>query len=94
MTGSATADVGCGRVARLGVQRGRAQREADDAADGSRPWLVTVSSSTNRTIASPISSRPPTLSGRLPKPMKARMIARAPRMPVTKFGFWSSNSSP
>ena len=60
----------------------------------SKPWLVTVSSSPIRTIASRISSKPAMLSGRLPKPMKARMIARAPRMPVTKFGFCSSNRSP
>ena len=44
----------------------------------SRPWLVTVNSSTNRTIARPISSRPATLSGRLPKPMNARISAIAP----------------
>ena len=42
----------------------------------SRPWLVTVNSSTNSTMARPISSRPAMLSGRLPKPMKARMIAK------------------
>ena len=44
----------------------------------SRPWLVTVSSRTKRMTASPMSSRPPMLRGRLPKPMKARMMARAP----------------
>ena len=60
----------------------------------SRPWLVTVNSSTNRTIARPISSTPATLSGRLPKPMNARISAIAPRMPVTKFGLMSSKMSP
>ena len=40
----------------------------------SRPWLVTVSSSTNSTMARPMSSRPAMLSGRLPKPMNARMM--------------------
>ncbi len=60
----------------------------------SRPWLVTVASSTNRTMPSTISSSPARLSGRLPKPMNARMIAIAPRIPVTKFGFWSSKIRP
>ncbi len=49
----------------------------------SSPPLVTVSSSTKRITASPMSSRPAMLSGRLPKPMKARISAKAPRMPVT-----------
>ena len=40
----------------------------------SRPWLVTVSSSTNRIMPRPISSSPAILSGRLPKPMNARMM--------------------
>ena len=41
-----------------------------------RPWLVTVTSSPNRTMASRISSRPPTLSGSAPRPMNARISAR------------------
>ena len=43
----------------------------------SRPWLVTVSSRPNSTSPSTISIRPATLSGRLPKPMNARMSASA-----------------
>ena len=34
------------------------------------------------------------MSGRLPNPMNARIIASAPRIPVTKFGFWSSKMRP
>jgi hypothetical protein len=36
----------------------------------------------NRTIARAMRRRPATLSGRLPKPTNARMIASAPRIPV------------
>ena len=60
----------------------------------SRPWLVTVASSTNSTMPSTISISPARLSGRLPNPMKARMIASAPRMPVTKLGCSSSMIRP
>ena len=60
----------------------------------SSPWLTTCVSSANSTSPSPTSSRPATLSGRLPKPMNASRSAIAPRIPVTKFGFWSSNRSP
>ena len=55
-----------------------------------RPWLVVLSSRANRTIAKPMSSSPATFSGRLSEPMKARMIAIPPRIPVTKFGLISS----
>ncbi len=60
----------------------------------SRPWLVTVVSRMKSRTASPIRIRPAMLSGRLPKPMKARISAMAPSVPVTKFGLWSSNSRP
>jgi len=60
----------------------------------SRPWLVTVNSSRNRTMASRMSIRPATLRGRLPNPMNARTIAIAPTMPVTKFGLCTSNNKP
>ena len=52
----------------------------------SRPWLVTVVSRMNSRTASPIRISPATLSGRLPKPMNARINAIAPSVPVTKFG--------
>ena len=60
----------------------------------SNPWLTTVNSRMNRTTANPISRIPATLSGRLPKPMNARISAIAPRMPVTKLGLWSSKIRP
>ncbi len=60
----------------------------------SNPWLVTCVSSSRRTTPRTIRSRPATLSGRLPKPMKARRMQIAPRIPVTKFGFCSSKMSP
>ena len=41
-----------------------------------------------------MSRSPATLSGRLPKPMKARRMQMAPTIPVTKFGFWTSKISP
>ena len=47
----------------------------------SRPWLVTVTSSPNRTIARMMSSRPPTLSGSAPRPMNARIRASPPEDP-------------
>ena len=60
----------------------------------SSPWLVTVSSRPKRTTASRISSRPPTLSGRLPNPMNARTIASAPRMPGHEVGVLELEQQP
>ena len=37
---------------------------------------------------------PPTFSGSVPRPIRARMIISVPRMPVTKFGLYSSASRP
>ena len=95
MSGVATCDQGQRRVAaRLRVQGGRAQREADDPAHREQPVAHDLRLEREQHEPRPTSSSPATLSGRLPKPMNARMSAIAPRIPVTKFGFWSSKMSP
>ena len=60
----------------------------------SSPWLVTVNSSRNRTDGQPDQQQTGDVERQAPKPMNARISAIAPRMPVTKFGLWSSNSNP
>ena len=78
MTGHATLHVGRRWACRAPcTARPRPARSRRCPPIVSRPWLVTVSSRTNRTTPRPISSSPAMLSGRLPKPMNARMIADA-----------------
>ncbi len=74
MMGTATSTLGAVGVPGCVYRAEAPSTKATRPPMASRPWLVTVSSSTNRTMARTTSSSPAMLRGRLPKPMKARMM--------------------
>ena len=77
MIGSATDTSGADGLF-LRLERGGAQREEIRPPTASKAVAPTVVSSTKSTTANPMSRTPATSSGRLPKPMNARISAIAP----------------